>query len=145
MLFVGEYSHNIDAKGRIIIPARFREQLGQHFMVTKGFEGCLFVYPMEVWEALAENLGKLPSNQKSARYLQRIFISGASEAEPDKQGKVLICPPHREYAGLDKEVVIIGVGTRVEIWDAQRWMDYAGNEEEMSVEEAAESLEGISF
>lgn len=145
MLFVGEYSHNIDAKGRIIIPAKFREQLGQHFMVTKGFDGCLFVYPNDVWEQLAESLVKLPSNQKSARYLQRIFISGAQEGEPDKQGKVLISPPHREHAGLEKQVVIIGVGSHIEIWDAQRWEDYSGNEEEMSLEEAAESLEGISF
>ncbi len=144
-MFVGEYSHNIDAKGRIIIPAKMREQLGEHFMVTKGFEGCLFVYPMDAWEELAENLAKLPSNQKSARSLQRKFLSGAAEAEPDKQGKVLITPNHREFAGLTKEVVIIGVSKRVEIWDAQRWADYTQSDEEMSVEEAAESLEGISF
>ena len=144
-MFVGEYSHNIDAKGRIIMPAKLREQLGEHFMVTKGFEGCLFVYPMDVWEELAENLSKLPSNQKSARYLQRTFLSGAAEAEPDKQGKVLITPPHREYAALTKEVVIIGVSKRVEIWDAQRWMEYTQSEAEMTVEEAAESLEEISF
>ena len=144
-MFVGEYSHNIDAKGRIIMPAKLREQLGEHFMVTKGFEGCLFVYPMDVWEELAENLSKLPSNQKSARYLQRTFLSGAAEAEPDRQGKVLITPPHREYAALTKEVVIIGVSKRVEIWDAQRWMEYTQSEAEMTVEEAAESLEEISF
>lgn len=144
-MFVGEYSHNIDAKGRIIIPSKLREQLGEHFMVTKGFEGCLFVYPMDVWEELAENLSKLPSNQKSARYLQRTFLSGAAEAEPDKQGKVLITPPHREYAALTKEVVIIGVSKRVEIWDAQRWAEYTQSDAEMTVEEAAESLEEISF
>lgn len=144
-MFVGEYSHNIDSKGRIIIPAKFREQLGEHFMITKGFEGCLFVYPMQEWEVLAENLSRLPSNQKSARYLQRTFLSGAAEAEPDKQGKVLIAAPHREYAGLLKEVVIIGVSKRVEIWDAQRWKEYSESEVEMTVEEAAESLEEISF
>ena len=144
-MFVGEFTHNIDAKGRIIIPAKFCEQLGEQFMITKGFEGCLFVYPMDVWEELAENLSKLPSNQKSARFLQRTFLSGASEGEPDKQGKVLITQPHREYAALTKEVVIIGVSKRVEIWDAQRWQDYSHDEEEMSVEEAAESLEEISF
>ena len=144
-MFVGEYSHNIDAKGRVIIPAKFREQLGEQFMITKGFEGCLFVYPMEVWEELADNLSRLPSNQKSARFLQRTFLSGAAEGEPDKQGKVLITQAHREYAALSKEVVIIGVSKRVEIWDAQRWQEYSMNEEEMSVEEAAESLEEISF
>ena len=144
-MFLGKYSHNIDAKGRIIIPAKFREQLGEHFVITNGFEGCLFAYPMNEWEELATSLSKLPSNQKSARYLQRTFLSGAAEAEPDKQGKVLITPPHREYAGLSKEVVIIGVSKRVEIWDAQRWLEYSQSEEEMTVEEAAESLEEINF
>ena len=144
-MFLGKYSHNIDAKGRVIIPAKFREQLGEQFIITNGFEGCLFVYHMNEWEELSASLSKLPSNQKSARYLQRTFLSGAAEAEPDKQGKVLITPPHREYAGLSKEVVIIGVSKRVEIWDAQRWAEYTQNEEEMTVEEAAESLEEISF
>ena len=144
-MFVGEYSHNIDSKGRIIMPAKFREQLGAQFMITKGFEECLFVYPMEVWEELAKNLGKLPSNQKNARFLQRMFISGAADAEPDKQGKVLITSSHREYAQLSKEVTIIGVGTRVEIWDTQKWHEYTDSEAEMSLEEAAESLEGFSF
>ena len=144
-MFLGKYSHNIDAKGRIIIPAKFREQLGEQFVITNGFEGCLFAYPMDAWEELATSLSKLPSNQKSARYLQRTFLSGAAEAEPDKQGKVLITPPHREYAGLSKEVVIIGVSKRVEIWDAQRWLEYSQSEEEMTVEEAAESLEEINF
>ena len=144
-MFLGKYSHNIDAKGRIIIPAKFREQLGEQFVITNGFEGCLFAYPMNEWEELATSLSKLPSNQKSARYLQRTFLSGAAEAEPDKQGKVLITPPHREYAGLSKEVVIIGVSKRVEIWDAQRWLEYSQSEEEMTVEEAAESLEEINF
>ncbi len=144
-MFVGEYSHNIDAKGRITMPAKFREQLGDCFMVTKGFEGCLFVYPMDAWTELAENLSKLPSNQKSARYLQRTFLSGAAEAEPDKQGKVLITPPHREYAGLEKEVVIIGVSKRVEIWSAARWKEYSESENEMSLDEAAESIDEICF
>ena len=144
-LFVGEYSHNIDSKGRIIIPARFREQLGDRFIITKGFENCLFVYPMEEWEKLSDSLSKLPSNQNSARFLQRMFLSGASEAEPDKQGKVLITQPHREHAGLTKEVTIIGVSKRVEIWDSASWKAYEDSENEMSLEEAAENLEEIQF
>lgn len=144
-MFLGMYSHNIDAKGRIIMPAKFREKLGEQFIITNGLDGCLFVYPMEEWEKVSARLAALPSNQKNARYLQRTFLSGAAEAEPDKQGKVLITPPHREYATLTKEVVIIGVSKRVEIWDAQRWQEYSQNEEEMSVEEAAEALEEISF
>ena len=129
------------------MPAKFREQLGEQFMITKGLDGCLFVYPMHIWEEIADNLGKLPSNQKSARMLQRTFLAGASEAEPDKQGKVLITQPHRAHAGLTKEVVIIGVSKRVEIWDAQRWNSYCetNDEESMSAEEAAESIEAISF
>ncbi len=144
-MFVGEFSHNIDSKGRIIIPAKFREELGDSFMITKGFENCLFVYTMAEWHKLDESLSSLPSNQKSARYLQRIFLSGASEAEPDKQGKVLITPAHRAHANLSKEVTIIGVGKRIEIWDADTWRGYSENEEEMSLEEAAENLEGIQF
>ena len=144
-MFVGEYSHNIDSKGRVIIPAKFREQLGEQFMITKGFEGCLFVYPMDEWDELAEKLSRLPSNQKSARFIQRKFLSGAAEGETDKQGKVLITLPHREHACLTKEVVIVGVSKRVEIWDAQHWKDYIQSEEEMSAEEAAESLEDICF
>lgn len=147
-MFVGEFSHNIDSKGRIIMPVKFREQLGEHFMITKGLDGCLFVYPMEEWDKVAENLSKLPSNQKNARFLQRTFLSGASEAEPDKQGKVLITQPHREYAQLKKEVIIIGVSKRVEIWDADAWKKYSMPEESdefMTAEEAAESMEAISF
>lgn len=147
-MFVGEFSHNIDSKGRIIMPVKFREQLGEHFMITKGLDGCLFVYPMEEWDKVAENLSKLPSNQKNARFLQRTFLSGASEAEPDKQGKVLITQPHREYAQLKKEVIIIGVSKRVEIWDAELWKNYSmpqESEEFMTAEEAAESMEAISF
>ena len=144
-MFVGEYYHNIDAKGRIIVPAKFREKLGEQFIIAKGFEGCLFVYPMEDWQELTEKMALLPSNQKNARSLQRRFLSGAAEAEPDKQGKVLLTSLHREYANLTKEVAIIGVGKRVEIWDAQSWIDYSNDENEMSIEEAAESMEEISF
>ena len=145
-MFVGEYSHNIDAKGRIIIPAKFREQLGEQFMITKGLDGCLFVYPMDVWEELAENLSRLPSNQESARRLQRTFLSGASEAEPDKQGKVLITVPHREHAALTKEVKIIGVSKRVEIWSRGRWNEYYNvSEDTMSIEKAAEAMDAICF
>lgn len=144
-MFVGEYLHNIDAKGRIIIPAKFREQLGEKFVIAKGLENCLFVYPVNEWERVMDKMAALPSNQKTARALQRKFLSGASEAEPDKQGKVLITTFHREHANLTKEVAIIGVGNRVEIWDAQNWMEYCQNDEEMSIEEAAESLEEFSF
>jgi len=144
-VFLGMYSHNIDAKGRIIMPAKFREKLGEQFIITKGLDGCLFVYPMDEWEDVSSRLAKLPSNQQNARFLQRTILAGAAEGEPDKQGKVLITQMHREYANLTKEVVIIGVSNRVEIWDAQNWQNYSQREEEITVEEAAESLEDISF
>ena len=85
-MFVGEYSHNIDAKGRIIIPAKLREQLGEHFMITKGLDGCLSLYTMDGWKEFESKIASLPTNQKNARYLQRAFLSGAAEADPDKQG-----------------------------------------------------------
>lgn len=144
-MFLGTYFHNIDAKGRIIMPAKFREKLGELFIITKGLDGCLFVYPMEEWENVSSRLAKLPSNQQSARFLQRTILAGAAEGEPDKQGKVLITPVHREFASLTKEVVIIGVSNRVEIWDAQNWQNYSQREEEMTVEQAAESLEDLCF
>lgn len=144
-MFVGEYAHNIDAKGRIIIPAKLREQLGEHFMITKGLDGCLAVYTMEGWKEFESKIASLPTNQKSARYLQRTFLSGAAEAEPDKQGKVLITPPHREFAALTKEVIIIGAGSHAEIWDAQKWAEYTQSDVEMSLEDAAEALEGFNF
>ena len=144
-MFMGTYDHSIDAKGRVIVPAKLREGLGESFVVTLGLDGCLFAYPMDEWEKLSESLAKLPSNQKSARFLQRMFLSGAEEAEPDKQGKVLIKQQHRDHAGLTKEVTIIGVSKRVEIWDSARWAEYENSENEMSLEEAAESLDEIQF
>ena len=144
-MFFGEYEHNIDSKGRIIIPAKLREDLGEKFMIMKGLDGCLFVYPMEAWNELASRLVTLPSNQKDVRALQRKILSGAAEAEPDKQGKVLITPKHREHAALVKEVVIVGSGNRVEIWDKQRWTAFDDMDDGMSLEDAAESLDNFAF
>lgn len=123
-MFMGEYSHTIDVKGRLIIPARFREGLGDKFVVTKGLDNCLFVYPQDEWSALEEKLKSLPFTRADARAFVRFFFSGASECEVDKQGRILIPVNLREYAQLSKEVVVLGVSSRVEIWSKDRWDNY---------------------
>ncbi len=137
--FIGKYFFSMDSKGRITLPVKFREELGEGFYVTNGFEGSLSVFDRESWAAFSGKIKRLPITSKPARFLKRTFLSGADRPEPDKQGKILISPPHREFAGLTKDVVILGVGDHIEIWDQQRWMDY--NDGNMSVEDAAEELD----
>ena len=122
-MFMGEYSHNIDAKNRLIMPAKFREQLGEHFVVTKGLDGCLFVYPMSEWKTIEEKFREIPLTTKDARKFSRFFFAGAAECDIDKQGRVLIPGNLKEYAGIDKEVVSVGVLNRIEIWSKERWTD----------------------
>ncbi|MFO7294659.1 MAG: division/cell wall cluster transcriptional repressor MraZ [Caldicoprobacter sp.] len=123
-MFIGEYQHIIDSKGRVIMPAKFREGLGERFVLTKGLDHCLFVYPNEEWAILEKKLRSLPLTNKDARAFIRFFFAGACECELDKQGRILIPANLREYAGLEKDVVIIGVSTRVEIWSKDRWDEY---------------------
>lgn len=120
---MGEYNHTVDVKGRVIIPAKFREALGESFVVTKGLDGCLFVFAMDEWTSFEEKLRTLPIANKDARKFTRFFLAGASDAEPDKQGRVLIPANLREFAGLTKDVVLVGVSNRVEIWDKDRYDD----------------------
>ena len=115
-MLMGEYSHSLDAKGRIIIPAKLREQLGDTFVVSKGLEGCLFVFPPAEWEKLSNKIQALPLTDPRGRKFSRYFFSGASELEVDKQGRALLPPNLREEAKLEKDVVLCGVGNRVEIW-----------------------------
>ncbi|MCL0067405.1 division/cell wall cluster transcriptional repressor MraZ [Peptococcaceae bacterium] len=138
-MFMGEYLHSIDAKGRLIIPARFREGLGEKFIVTKGLDNCLFVYPHNEWILLEQKLKLLPFTKADARAFVRFFFSGANECELDKQGRILIPANLREYAGLSKEVVILGVSSRVEIWSLERWNEYSSAASE-SFEEIAEKI-----
>ncbi|WP_066717871.1 division/cell wall cluster transcriptional repressor MraZ [Clostridium sp. Marseille-P299] len=119
-MFMGEYNHTIDAKGRIIIPSKFREALGENFVVTLGLDGCLFVYPNEEWLTFVNQLKNLPGN-KEARQLQRYFMAGAADCEVDKQGRILIPSKLREHASLDKDVVFVGVLSKIEIWSKERW------------------------
>ena len=124
-MFMGEYNHTIDAKGRLIIPSKFREILGDAFVVTKGLDGCLFVYDNEEWQRFEEKLRTLPITNKEARQFVRFFLAGATEAEVDKQGRILIPNVLREFAQLTKDVVLVGVGSRIEIWGRGRFEDTA--------------------
>lgn len=134
---MGEYNHTIDAKGRLIIPSKFRESLGDEFVVTKGLDGCLFVYDNKEWSAFEEKLKSLPLTNKDARQFVRFFLAGATLAEVDKQGRILVPANLREFAGLEKEVVLVGVASRVEIWSKARWEDTASYDD---VEEIAEHM-----
>jgi MraZ protein len=120
-LFYGEFQHTVDPKGRVIIPSAFREELGEKFILTKGLDGCLFAYSKAEWTNLEEKLKTLPLASKDARAFTRFFFSSAAECEKDKQGRIVIPQNLRAYAGLEKDVYIIGVSTRVEIWDRERW------------------------
>lgn len=143
----GEYSHNLDAKGRVILPARLREEIGDTFYVTRGFEGCLAVYSASEFERLGQAISSLPGNMREVRKLQRIIITGAHQCEIDKQGRFVIPPTLREFASLDKELVIVGNGSHAEIWDSAKWNEYLYGEDSISLEEAAEALQnaGLAF
>lgn len=138
-MFMGEYKHNVDTKGRMIVPAKFREELGDTFVVTRGLDKCLFAYPMDEWKVIENKLKQLPLTKKDARAFTRFFFSGAIECEVDKQGRINIPQTLRNYAVLEKECVVIGVSERVEIWANDKWQDYVEESEE-SFAELAENL-----
>ena len=137
-MLIGEYEHSLDTKGRLIMPAKLRQDMGDKFIVTKGLDGCLFVFSQNEWLNFETKLKALPLSDKIARNFVRFFLSGATECEIDKQGRFLIPTNLRETASLQKEVVIIGVGTRIEIWDKEKWNSY--NDENISVEDIAENM-----
>lgn len=137
VMFMGEYNHTIDAKGRLIIPSKFREALGDTFVVTKGLDGCLFVYDNEEWNAFEEKLKALPITNKEARQFVRFFLAGAAEVEVDKQGRILVPNILREFAQISKDVVLIGVASRIEIWSKERFEGMAAYED---MDEIAEHM-----
>ncbi|KQL54727.1 cell division protein MraZ [Heyndrickxia shackletonii] len=143
-MFMGEYQHNIDTKGRIIIPAKFRELLGETFVITRGLDRCLFGYPIDEWKQVEEKLKALPLTKKDARAFTRFFFSGASECELDKQGRINIPTPLVSYAQLEKECVVLGVSNRIEIWSKELWEDYFEESEE-SFAEIAENMIGFDI
>jgi len=127
-VLIGEYQHNIDAKGRIIVPSKLREALGDKFVATKGLDNCLFIYPMDRWEAIVEKLKSLPWTNSDVRRFARFFTASAAECEVDAQGRILIPTNLREYAQLQKQIVSIGVVDRVEIWNKEKWENYNSDE-----------------
>lgn len=133
IMLMGEFHHTIDEKGRIIIPSKFREELGNNFIITRGLEECLFIYSMENWNKITSKLNSLPFTKRDARSFTRFFLSGATAAEFDKQGRINITSPLVSYAELKKECVIIGVGDRLEIWPSEKWNNfYEENKENLS-------------
>lgn len=143
-MFMGEYQHSVDTKGRLIIPSKFRDYLVDGFVITRGLDNCLFGYTMDEWRKLEEKLTSLPMTKKDTRAFARFFFSGAAEVEIDKQGRINIPSHLLDYAKLSKECVIIGVSSRIEIWAKDAWSQYFADSE-ASFDEIAENLIGFDF
>ncbi len=140
-MFMGEYRHTVDPKGRLIIPSKFRELLGNEFVVTRGLDGCLFVYPMESWGAYVEELKKLPLTDKNARIFTRFLIAGATICELDRQGRILIPVTLREFADIKKDVLLAGMLDHIEIWNEDHWKE---NTDFSNMDAIAGHLSGLS-
>lgn len=143
-MFLGQYQNSIDAKGRAIIPAKFREELGSEFVITKGLETCLFIYSMDQWKKFQEKLTDLPLTSKESRAFIRRFFAGAVECELDKQGRVTIPQHLREHGAIDKELVTIGVNDRIEIWSKDNWESYSESIDD-DYEEILQSISGLGI
>jgi transcriptional regulator MraZ len=143
-MFMGEYHHNVDTKGRLIVPAKFRDNLGESFVLTRGLDQCLFGYPLDEWKIIEEKLKNLPLTKKDARAFTRFFFSGATECEIDKQGRINIATPLTNYAKLEKECVVLGVSNRIEIWNKEIWEEYF-NESADSFADIAENMIGLDL
>lgn len=142
-MFTGEYNHTVDTKGRLIVPSLYREQLGVSFVVTKGLDGCLFVYSETEWNKLEEKLANLPLTNQGARKFSRFLHAGAVYCETDRQGRILLPANLRDFAGIVKEAVLIGNGNHVEIWSAENWAKEL--EIENNAEDIAAGLDGLGF
>lgn len=138
-MLIGEYTHNLDPKKRFAIPSKFRRELGEKIVVTKGLDNCLFVFPLNEWQIMAEKLGKLSIGQQDSRGFVRLLLSGASEVEFDQLGRILVPDYLKEYAGLQKKIVIAGLFNRLEIWDEAAWKTYKSNLEK-NTDRIAEKL-----
>lgn len=143
-MLIGEYDHSLDNKGRLIMPAKLREDMGEKFIITTGLDGCLFGFSMEEWKKFEDKLKTLPITNKNARNFVRFFLSGATECELDKQGRFLIVGKLRENAKLEKDVTIIGTGTRIEIWNKEKWQEHI-SEENLSIEDIEQNMEELGI
>ncbi len=140
-VFRGEAQYSIDSKGRIIVPAKYREQLGEHFIITKGLDNCLFVYPLKEWEEFEKKVNALPITDPKVRRFNRTFIGGAADAETDSQFRVMVPANLREYAGITKEVVLVGQISRIEMWSLEAWQRYNEADDAMDDDVAAKMAE----
>ena len=143
-MFMSEYNHTLDTKGRLIIPAKFREVLGEEFVISKGMDGCLFVYANDDWNAFEQKLTSLPLINKEARQFARFFLAGAATVEVDKQGRILVPGNLRDFAGLEKDVVLVGVASRIEIWSKAKW-DGITEDEDEAMEDIAERMADLGL
>ncbi len=134
VIFLGEYNHNIDSKQRVIVPSKFREGLGTSFVITKGYDECIFIYDLEEWEVLVNKVKSLPKGDPTVRKFERFFIGGASILEIDSQGRVVLPKTLKDYAKIEKEVVFLGVSNRIELWSKVAWDKY--NDEENFVDDS---------
>jgi MraZ protein len=141
-LLIGEYEHSLDVKGRLIMPAKFRDDIGDKFIITKGLDGCLFAFSKEEWTKFEEKLATLPLTSKDARLFTRFFFAGAIDCELDKQGRFLISANLREFAGFTKDVVIVGMNSRIEIWSKEKWQEC---EDSISADDIAEKMEMLGI
>ena len=143
-LFYGEYNHTIDQKGRVILPSGFRENLGDKFMVAKWLDDCLSVFPASEWDKIQEKIASQPSTALEIRKFSRMFFAGAGELQSDKQGRVVIPTNLRDYASLDKDIVVVGVSSRIEIWDKQKWLTY-NESDDMNMSDMANKLSELGI
>lgn len=142
-MFIGEYQHALDNKNRMIVPSKLREELGNKFVITKGLDGCLYSYPLSEWKILEDKLKTLPLTNKDARAFVRFFFAGACEIDMDKQGRGLIPQNLKEYAGIEKDIVSIGVLARVEIWSKEKWDEY--NDSNLDFDSIAEKMSELGI
>ncbi|MBO3142332.1 division/cell wall cluster transcriptional repressor MraZ [Dermatophilus congolensis] len=142
-MFLGTHTPRLDEKGRLILPAKYRERLAPGLVVTRGQEHCLYIFPMDEFVRVADGLRSAPMTSKAARDYMRVFLSGASDEIPDKQGRFTIPPALRQYAGLDKELTVIGAGSRLEVWDSTAWEEYLAASEESFAAQAEEVVPGL--
>ena len=143
-MFIGEYEHSVDEKGRVLVPSKFRAKLGEKVVITKGLESCLYIYTMEEWTKFEEKLSSLPFSSKDARNFTRFFLAGAEECEIDKQGRVLLPSNLRTYASLEKAITSIGVSNRIEIWNTESWNKY-NEDESFDASELAEKMASLGI
>lgn len=143
-MLIGEYNHSLDEKGRLIMPAKLREDMGERFIITAGLDGCLFGFSLSEWSKFEDKLKTLPITNKNARNFVRFFLSGATECELDRQGRFLITSKLRENASLEKDVTLIGAGTRIEIWSKEKWQNQTADEN-LSIEDIEKNMEELGI